>query len=107
MYSNKVKNSTDAGMFCTMHCIKVQFCIPEFSRSNIVLKHFHVDNNKTESCIGYDKIIFRDLMVDIVLLDNFKNKVIQCDLTTLPMKEHRGLLGKTDLTSCKMNKVVV
>ena len=51
--SNKVEYSTDAGLYCTAHDVKVMFCVPEFSSSNIIEHHFHVDNRKSELGIGY------------------------------------------------------
>ena len=49
----------------------------------------------------------RDLMVQLGLLANFKNQVFQWDGATVPMKEPRGLLGKSYLTSRDMREVVM
>ena len=38
--------------------------------------HFHVDNNKGESGLGFDMIICRDLIVKLGLTDEFKNQVL-------------------------------
>ena len=81
--------------------------MPEFSSSKIILHQFQVDNNEGESEIGYDKIIGRELMVQLVLSIDFKSQVIQRDGVTVLMKELRGLLGQTYITSCEMREVVM
>ena len=72
MNYKKLEYSTAAEVYYTTHDVKVPFCMPEFSSSKITNHHFHVDNNKGESCIGYDMIIGRDLMVQLVLTADFK-----------------------------------
>ena len=69
----------------------------EFSSNKIKLNHFHVDNNKDELVIGYDTIIGNELMVQICVMDNFKNKVLQCDDNAVPMKNPKSFLGQGDL----------
>ena len=51
--------------------------------------------------------ISRDLMVQLGLSADFKNQVFQCDGATVPIKEPRGLLGKSYLNSHEMRKVVM
>ena len=46
-------------------------------------------------------------MVQLFLSAIFKHQVLQWDGVTVPMKEPSGLLGKSDLTSRKMCKVVM
>ena len=82
MRSNKVQYSTTAGVYCTTHDFKVPFCIPELSIIRIINHRFYVDNDKGESGIGYDMIIGRDLMVQIVLTTDFKRQVLQWDGAT-------------------------
>ena len=65
----------------------------EFSISKIINHCFHVDNNKSESGIGYDMIIGRDLMVQLGLTEDFQRQVIQWDGATVHMKEPSILLG--------------
>ena len=48
--------------------------MPYFSRSKIILHHFHVDNNESELGIVYYMIIGRDLMVQLVLSGDFIDK---------------------------------
>ena len=67
MRSNKVEYSTSAGMYCTMHDVKVHFLVLEFSVSKIINHGFRVDNDEGESGVGYDMIIDRDQMVQIGL----------------------------------------
>ena len=50
-------------------------------------------------------IIGHDLMVQLVLLVDFKCKVLQQDGITVPMKEPIDMIGKSDLTSHEMSKV--
>ena len=44
-------------------------------------------------------------MVQLVLLVDFKCKVLQWDGVTVPMKEPIGMIGKSDLTSHEMREV--
>ena len=94
MRSNKAEYITANGMYCTMHDIKVSFYMPDFSIRNIFNHRFHVNNDNIYSGIGYDMIIFCDMMVQLVLTSYFKHKVLQWDGATVHMKEPSGLLGK-------------
>ena len=79
----------------------------ELSSSNKIEHCFCVNNNKGESGIGYDNIIGRNLMVQLVLTSNFNRQVLQWDRDTVPMKEPRDLLGKPDLSRHDMREVVI
>ena len=81
--------------------------MPELSGRNIIEHRFHVKNDKGESCIGYDMIIGRDLMVQLGLPVDFKCQVLQWDDLIVPMKEPSGIIGKSDLTSHGMREVVM
>ena len=59
------------------HDAKVQFFMPYFSISKIILLQFNIDNNESELGIGYGKIIGHYMMVQLGLLDNFKRQVFQ------------------------------
>ena len=107
MQSNKVEYIKAAGLYCTKHGIKVDFCIPEFSSSKIIEHCFHIKNDKYESGIGYEMIIGRDLMVQLGLMSDLKSQVLQWYGVTVPMKEPRGLIGKSDLNKRQMRKVVM
>ena len=48
MWCNKVEYSTAAELCCTMHDIKVPFCMPFFSISKITEQRFHAKNEKIE-----------------------------------------------------------
>ena len=52
-------------------------------------------------------IIGRGMMVHLGLTANFKRQVLQCDGTTVHMKESRNLLGKPDLTKRKIREVLM
>ena len=52
-------------------------------------------------------IIGCDLMVQLGLSADFKRQVIQRYVVALTMKEPRGLLRKSELTSRKIHKVVI
>ena len=67
MRFNKLKHRTAAGTYCTTHDVNVPFCMPDFSRSKIILQCFHVEENEDESGIGYDMIIGRNLMAQLGL----------------------------------------
>ena len=51
--------------------------MPEFSRKNIILHQFHVDNNKGESGMGYGIIMGRNLLVQLYLMSDFKRKLFK------------------------------
>ena len=70
----------------------------EFSGSKIINHRFHVDNNEGESDIGYDMIIYRDLMVQLGLTADFKRQLLQWNGAIVHRKESRNLLGQSDLT---------
>ena len=77
----------------------------EFSNSKIILYWSHVDKNEGESVIGYDMIVVCDLMVQLRLSADFKHQGHQWDGVAVPMKQLRGLLGQTGLTSREMCEV--
>ena len=79
----------------------------EFSSRKITQYRFHVDKNEGKSGIGYDMIICRDPMLQLGLLAEFKRRVLKRYGVTVPMKEPRGMLGKSYLTSHKMREVVI
>ena len=93
MRSNKVEYSTAAGVYFTAHEVKVPFCMPYFSSTNIINHIFHVNSNKEQSGIGYDITIGRDLMVQLGPEDEFKRQVLQWDGSTVHMNEPSGILG--------------
>ena len=94
MRYNKVEYSTSVGLHCTMHDIRVPFCMPAFPSSKIIQHLFHADNDIDELVIGYDMIIGCDLMVQLGMSAKFKRHVLQWDGVTVPMKEPRGLIWK-------------
>ena len=49
----------------------------------------------------------RDLMVQLVLMADFKRQVLQWYVTTVPTKQPSGLLGKSDLSKRKIREVVM
>ena len=86
MRSNKVEYGTDDGVYCTTHDVKVPFCMPDFSSSNLINHRFHDNNYRGKSGIGYYIIVDRDLMVQLGLEENFKCQVLQWDGATALMK---------------------
>ena len=67
-----VLSVTIPGTYSTRKDVKVPFFMPEFSSSKIISHHFHVDNNESESGIGYYTIIDINLMVRLGLSTDFK-----------------------------------
>ena len=94
-------------MYFTTHDVKVTFCMPELSSSNIINHRFYVDNEKGESGIGYDIIIGRGLMVQLGLTAKFKRQVLQWDVATVHMKEPIKFPGQSDLTKREISEVVM
>ena len=75
--SNKVDYSTAYGLYFMTNDVKVLFCMLICFCSKIINHCFHDDNYKGELGIAYDMIIFRDLMVQLVLMDDFKCQPLQ------------------------------
>ena len=69
--SNKAEYSTASGPYRTTHDVKVPFIMPEFSRRNVITRHFHVVNGRGDEGIIYEMIIVRNLMVKLVLKAEF------------------------------------
>ena len=107
MRSNKLEYNTAACMYCTTRDVKVPFCMPEFSSSNIINHRFHVDNDKVELSIGYDMIIGHDLIVQLDLTANFKFQLLQWDGATVYMKDARSCLESCNLTKHEICEVVI
>ena len=55
------------------------FLLAEFSIRKITTHHFHVDDEKGYTYIGYDMIIGYNLMVNLELISNVKSKVLELD----------------------------
>ena len=107
MRFNKVEYNAAAGVYCMAHDFNVHFCMPEFFISKIINHSLYVDNDKGESGIGYDIIISRDLMVQLVLTAEFKRQVLQWDGATVHMKEPTGLLEQSNLNNSEMCEAVM
>ena len=71
MRSNKVECIIADGVYLTTHDVKVPFFIPDVCSRKIMNHSFHVNNDKGESGKGYDIIIERDLMVQLILTADF------------------------------------
>ena len=52
-------------------------------------------------------IIGSDLMVKLGLSADFKCRLLQWDGATVPLKEPRGLLGKSDINTSEMRELVM
>ena len=52
-------------------------------------------------------IIVSDPMVKLGLSTYFKHRFLKWYGVTLPMKEPRGLLGKSDLTHCEIREGII
>ena len=81
--------------------------MPEFSVSKIIHHRFHVDNDEGESGIGYEKIIVRDLMLQLGLTADFKHQLLQWDDAIVHMKDPRNLREQSNLAKREMRKVVM
>ena len=87
--------------------LKYPFACKEFSSSKIINHHFHIDDDKGKSGIGYDMIIGHDLMLQTGIMAKFKRQALQWDGATVHMKEPSSLLCQSDLTKRKMREVVM
>ena len=90
--SNKVKYSTDAGLYVTAHDVKLPFWMPEFSGSKIILHLFHVYIDEGNLVIFYSMIVVQELMEKLGLTDDFKIQVISWYNTLVPTKKPRSLI---------------
>ena len=107
MQYNKVQYSTASGLYCTTHDVKVPPLMLDFSSINIINHCVYVKNDKFDSGISYDMIIFRDLMVELGMMGNFKLQILKWDFITVYMKETSSLLGKYDLNKREIREVVM
>ena len=73
---NNVEYSTATGPYWNIYYAKVIFCMPDFSIRNIISHYFHFNDYEGDTCVGYGKIINRDVIINIGLIANFKHKVI-------------------------------
>jgi len=87
---------TAAGTFKAAGKVVTEFSLPDFNDSKVLSWPCYLD--ETEA-IGYDMIIGRDLMNEIGLSLDFKNKEIIWDDLRLPMRKQ----GNKD---CSINEVV-
>ena len=71
------------------------------------MHQFHIDHNEGESVIEYSVIIGRDLMLQIDLMEYFKQQVLLRENAEVPMKDPISLLVQSNLTSCKMCEVEI
>ena len=107
MCYNKVEYSTSTGPYFKTHDAKVTFCMPYFSSSNTILHRFHIDKNEGKSGIDCNMIIWCDTMLHLGILEDLKIQSVQWDGATVLMKETRGLIRQTYLTSSEMREVVL
>ena len=81
--------------------------MPEIYGRKIINHRFHIDNDEGESGIGYDMIIGRNLMVQLVLTADFTHQVLKWDSATVHMKESSNFLGQSNLTKREVREVVM
>ena len=93
---NAVEWSTPAGNFNTNTVKTVKFRLNEFSDNKSITWDFYIVNANHN--LGYDMIIGRDLLVELGIILDFKNKTIKWDNDTIAMdssplnlKEKSGL----------------
>ena len=68
----KVEYSTASGVYYNTLDVKVYFFIIELSIRKVIIHRFIVNYNEGDTVIGYNIIIGHDLMVQLVLVANFK-----------------------------------
>ena len=65
--------------------VNVNFKLDEFSTTKEVEWNFHVnESDVSKRSLGYD-VIYLDLMYELVLIINCKNKVVEWDEIKIPM----------------------
>ena len=90
---NKVKYITNDGPYKTTHNVKVTFIMIELSSRKIITHSLQIYNAQDDSGIVYDMIIVCELMVQLVLKDDFGRQILECNDTAITMKEPGNLLG--------------
>ena len=80
---------------------RCNFTLHIYLSRKVISYHFHVDNDKSKSGIGYEMIIGHNLMLQLGLLAEFKRKVIQWDSVTVTTKE------PTEITLCNIFQVEI
>ena len=70
---NEIIYKTDGGEYKNKYDIKIDFTLPEFSETEIINHCFHINSSKDHN-LGYDMIIWRDLMNKLGIIFDFKKK---------------------------------
>lgn len=97
------KFNTAGGEVSTEYVTNVNFNLTEFSESKIINWKFNVSENSND--LGYDMIIGRDLMVELGLIINFKDKKVSWEGIDMPMRDFNQL-RKLNLSRREMRAVI-
>ena len=98
----KTSFSTGGGVMKTTHEAKVAFSLSEFSNSKIIEWTFNLAERKD---LGYDMIIGRDLLGQLGLIIDYKNKLIDWQGIKIPMRDYERL-RELNLTSRELNTII-
>ena len=93
----KTKWKTKAGTFYTDATCKVQLVLPEFDEQKLIEYKVHVDNITNSTTSRYDMIIGTDLMEELGITLDFKNRIMTWEGATAPMKTRNWSMDKSKL----------
>ena len=80
--------NTAAGLLVTNKKTKLQFMLPELSETKLIEWKMHVLN---DDAMNYDIIIGRDILEELGIIIDFKNKQITWDEISTPMRSLTSL----------------
>ena len=94
--------STGGGKLETNYEAKVAFSLSEFRNSKIIEWKFNLAERED---LGYDMIIGRDLLGQLGMIIDYKNKLIDWEGTKIPMRDY-DRLHKLNLSSKELNAII-
>ena len=86
----------------TKYEAKVAFSLSKFSNSKIIEWKFNLAEREN---LGYDMIIGRDLLGQLGMIIDYKNKLIEWEGTKIPMRDY-DRLHKLNLSSKELNAIL-
>ena len=89
---------TKAGTFTTSEKCRVQVQLPEFDDNKVIEYKVHVDSSPKAITSQYDMIMGCDLMAELGLQLDFKERVMTWDSSTAPMKSHSMITSNPEFT---------
>ena len=94
--STKTEWKTMGGNFTTRRKGQVQFKFPELDTNTTITWTCHIDDSHSSKQVQYDMILGMDLMVELGIFINTRDKVIEWEDNVVPLKA-RGQLNQVGI----------